>query len=363
MPLRYTPKLTLHHQHVDAITAVVFSADGQFLASGGQDGAMVIWSTTSGQAIYHITVKSGILCLLWPKCSNSIIAGTSDGTLAMFTITDNMITASGFVAHTGPIDALSTTCNMAVRARSASLEGFHSDPDQKSATPANDSCNKHLLASASGINVNIWRWDQETKFWCKYCGLEQPQHDPFSDGQPAEATGVQWLSPPDDNQLVVSYLQHGILCWKVGEHEDDIHVNWSIHMPFSSYSGCIAISPDNNRLAVCNIQTGFDVYEIPSGLHQLHIDRSHDKPDRILPIVFHHGNLILTGGMNGRLRLYNSAEGRCLQKLRLKTKAPIQAISAFYFTDNDTYLIAAGTCVEDSPNFIQIWDTVMVDSD
>ncbi|KZT02912.1 WD40 repeat-like protein [Laetiporus sulphureus 93-53] len=370
MRLRYVPKHTLSHEHVDAVTAVAFSADGCLLASGGQDGKLTIWSLNTGQALYRVVAKSGVSCLLWPKCSNSILAGTADGTLVMFTLdecdrrtdplllNEKLVTASGFVAHGEPIESLSLNCHATIGIRPSDSGDSPVSPwAQQSSTASLDvseSCTEHLLATAAGATVNIWDWDQGTdkncspaaKFWQQFHTLGQPQPTPFNLSQPVEVVKVQWLAPPQENCIVVSYLNHGIICWKLSENHFD--VKWTIYMPVC---GSFDIAPDNTCLAVCNIFKGFDIYEIPSGLHRLTLPISEEDIHRMLPVIFHRGQLLLIGSEVGKVSLHNSEDEKVL----------VQALAAFYSSTDDTYVIAAGTGVQNSDNYIQIWETLSVE--
>ncbi|KZS99768.1 WD40 repeat-like protein [Laetiporus sulphureus 93-53] len=338
MHLRYRTTFTLANEHSDVISAIVFSPDGLFLASSSYDGRIIVWSLLTGEACHRIIAKSGISCLAWPSCANSIVAGAVDGSLMMLTVDETLITASGCLAHhDGCIQSLSLSCNK-------------TDSADSNAT----ACTDHMLASAASNAVIIWDWDQHSKFWQHFCTLDQPPFNPFGGTTfPAEVTNVEWLSPPQDNCLAVSYLHHGIICWQLDQ--DTFSQIWAIQMPLC---GSFNISADNDLLAVSNILTGFDIYEIRSGLHKLALQVNGEHPDQILPIKFHYGKLLLASSMVGKLYLHNSQNAKCLQRLRLKDKVAVQAISTFHSEESDVYMIAGGTSISNSANYIQVWKAV-----
>ncbi|KZT04081.1 WD40 repeat-like protein [Laetiporus sulphureus 93-53] len=253
MCLRYKSKFALDDEHRDAISAIVFSPDGRSLASSSDDGKVVIWSLLSGR------LDNGRCC---------------EGTLTMFTLDETMVTASGFLAHhEGPVELLSGPDIMDI-----------------------NSCSDHLLASAAGNTVKIWNWSHEAKFWRYYHTIDYPQNVSYSTFT-VEVTGVQWLAYPQDDCLAVSYLHHGIICWKI--HNDIFSVLWAIHMPLW----------------------------ISSGLREMTIRGSDEQPDRILPVTFHHGQLLLAGSMTGKVHLYSSEDGKRLQTVKFKGSVPVQTVS------------------------------------
>ena len=63
--------------------ARIFS-DGSRLASGSQDGSLVIWEPSTGVTKYHIVCPSVVLSLVWdPRYLNRLFVGCENGVLAV----------------------------------------------------------------------------------------------------------------------------------------------------------------------------------------------------------------------------------------------------------------------------------------
>lgn len=78
----YTPLHTLKG-YDNTINALAFSPNGEFLATGGEDGMIKIWNPQGGESIANIQVKSPILCLEWdPKRQKRLFFGCQNGTAA-----------------------------------------------------------------------------------------------------------------------------------------------------------------------------------------------------------------------------------------------------------------------------------------
>lgn len=64
------------HAHRGAITHLAWSPDGLFLASGGQDGAVHIWQSTSGALLHSFVHGQAVQRLRW-SADNARIASVS----------------------------------------------------------------------------------------------------------------------------------------------------------------------------------------------------------------------------------------------------------------------------------------------
>lgn len=67
--------------HADSVVCMAFSPAGTFLASGGEDGRLVLWDTEKGQSVARINMKSPVLCLRWvtDKPEPTVFCGCEDG--------------------------------------------------------------------------------------------------------------------------------------------------------------------------------------------------------------------------------------------------------------------------------------------
>lgn len=65
------------------INTLSFSASGEFLATGGEDGVVWIWDPQDGKFVASFDVKSPVLCLEWdPDFRKRLFFGCQDGTVA-----------------------------------------------------------------------------------------------------------------------------------------------------------------------------------------------------------------------------------------------------------------------------------------
>lgn len=70
--------------HDGAILSMCICPDGRYLASGGADGRLIVWDTSSGEPLHRIDANSPILCMTWMELSGDdtkLFCGLQSGTL------------------------------------------------------------------------------------------------------------------------------------------------------------------------------------------------------------------------------------------------------------------------------------------
>lgn len=70
--------------HTLSVNALAFAPTGNYLASGSNDGTLIIWDPVTGLMKNHITFHNPILSLAWdPWHLKRLYVGCEDGTLAL----------------------------------------------------------------------------------------------------------------------------------------------------------------------------------------------------------------------------------------------------------------------------------------
>jgi len=77
---RYALDTTLPTGHGNSITALRFSPDGRFLASGSGDGALMVFSTSTWKPVKRFLDASPLTAVIWhPTFPKTLICGYESG--------------------------------------------------------------------------------------------------------------------------------------------------------------------------------------------------------------------------------------------------------------------------------------------
>jgi WD40 repeat protein len=101
------PELVLQTGHSKAVEAVVFSPDGQWLASGSFDNTVRIWDVETGRELRSLTGHSGVVRSLACSPDGSMLAsGSNDKTLRLWNVASGL-EVKRFDAGDSTVEAIS----------------------------------------------------------------------------------------------------------------------------------------------------------------------------------------------------------------------------------------------------------------
>ncbi|KAH9931859.1 uncharacterized protein B0H18DRAFT_952533 [Fomitopsis serialis] len=191
-----------------------------------------------------------------------------------------------------------------------------------------------ILASAAHDLVKAWPW--EDAGWGRGETFRPPRASAYNGDEEPLVTSVQWLHKDmqPQNNLVIAYLYHGIQF-------------------YGSY-----ILRCGSNLAISNIVKGFQVYELPSHSHGIHVNIE-DKPDWLvsLPIKYAVGGAMLFhGDYGGKVRFIDGEQGEHFQTLYHEGWDVIQALDVFDDKTMDRTIVACGSSSPSCANGICVWE-------
>ncbi|KAI0318024.1 WD40-repeat-containing domain protein [Amylostereum chailletii] len=179
-PLEITPHervYNLEGGHSDSVTCLAFSSKADLLASGSDDGSVVLWSLAKGLRHRSFKVKSPVMSLIWHlHRSRFLICGSQTGVTLYDLLTDKCMPA--LPGLTGYVDCI--------------------DIDQEAGT----------MAVGIDSNVHVAK-EVVDKRYAAFIQLPSPK----SLNQDRILWSLHFLG--DANKVIVAYAFHGLTCWDV----------------------------------------------------------------------------------------------------------------------------------------------------
>ncbi|KAI0054699.1 WD40 repeat-like protein [Artomyces pyxidatus] len=286
MPTPYSLAHTFNMTGSDLIYCMEFSPDGVFLASGDENGNLVVFDVTQRQEVYR-TIISGasLVCLKWdPQHSRRLFCGSSMGDV--FLIDDFKQTSREVLTGArGPVYAI--------------------DMDPVSAH----------LAVAVGEEVHVAKKMQSGPY---YTFSLMPHPDPVSE-IPQQDNRVRARSLhlyQGGEKLIVSYLNHGVVCWDVGSRVPLWHIVPPSHP--NGHIGFSALSLKRRCLLISNLHSGMDAYYMgQSAPFQSY--KQAIRPEMNVPLqvsFLHGGKSVICGSTTGGVNIWDTETAEHQQTLK-----------------------------------------------
>ncbi|KAF9784449.1 WD40-repeat-containing domain protein [Thelephora terrestris] len=315
--------LTTLYGHTNSINVVRSSPDGRYLASGGEDGTIIIYSTRSWRAVKRYGSLSPVSALVWhPTTPSTIIFGCKNGDVETVHFQD---------PEGGDADYRRVWVD------------WMNDPVAWIAMDVDGA----TVAISHGPEVTIF--DQPTiSLWNGMKTLPPPPSvaDSGDDITPI-ARSIHFLK---DGSLLVSYLEHGIVCWDLKSGS----LKWNI-VPRVRYIGRSCVSPDGKFAVVSNMYDGVDFYSIstPAFSHTIQY-RVNPHVNSPIPVEFFpDGRILLVGGTHGSARMVDTQTSETIQLLPHSGDL-IQAVNV-YQAGSGEWIVSVGVSELGSETAIKVW--------
>lgn len=319
----YVEHKTLVGEHGDSVNTVAFSPCGKYLASGSSDHSVCIWNVHKGSFLFRVVFDSAINILHWhPTREETLICGCEDG--SVLSMSD--FRPSGFEKK--------VIC-LGVKA-----PVFCMDID----TSAN------LWAIGVGNQVNITAGDNQDEYTAATRLPPPPKVEAKYTENDSRIRPRALHFIGGGRNLIVSYLNHGIVAWNI----IDKTITWHVKPPSISQIASSAIRHDINVLVVNTLQDGLCLYKIGSKKaiwkwdHEAECDVQCPSSISFL----HGGRAVVSGAITGNVRVWNM-DSKDLYQVLPHGGDVIQALATYQ--QGAWNYIAVGSALKGQGTYIKIW--------
>ncbi|KAJ3502747.1 hypothetical protein NLJ89_g8743 [Agrocybe chaxingu] len=247
--------MTLQLNHIfrltgyqDTVYALAFSPDGSKLASASLDGAIRVWSTTTGRPLVEPLRRPYPLTSIAWWDDNTMLAGMNEGGLLVIT-TKNVRSS-----YLHPIFISPARC-VRQKVLSAHFFPLHSYPIEYITSQLS-----RRLATAAKLEILISSFEKKTGL-PKEFKVNPPLSTPpvqvvMGEVRDVVVSGLHWAPAFGDDALLVTYQSHGIIIW-------DAETASTIRLyPIPSLIAASSFLNEHKLLAISNHTTGFNIYNL-----------------------------------------------------------------------------------------------------
>ncbi|KAF8982328.1 WD40-repeat-containing domain protein, partial [Cyathus striatus] len=265
------------------VNVLKFSPTGEYLASGSEDGLVIIYGVNAGDVLHRIQMHSPVISLAWDLAHRcKIYCRCLCGT---FYINDFNIPGSEIL--TGLRDAPGYSIEVS---RSGQLVALAVGPEIHIATK---------LTSKHFTTTNI---------------LPKPDARSLEndDNEDTRIRGRCLHLINNDTKLIVTYLNHGIVCWNLTKNVK----LWRI-TPAFRFLGYSSLSQDHQYILISHLEGGMAVYSIDKlqFVKKFHTMTNKSCNEPVAAIFLNNGRHVACGSHNGCISIWNVRSGVVLQTL------------------------------------------------
>ena len=264
--------------HAGEVSALAFSPDSRRLASASwEDAQLIVWDVDGGRAVHQVYSAEAICTLAYTPDGTMLLSGGTNGSLTIWS-TDTYQAKRTITAHDGCINVLVLS------------------PDGRFMLTGGSSSSQSLL------------WDLSTL---------QPQHEgpPHVRSLPHEHATICAAFSPDGRRVATASDDRTspIIIWDASTGAELVRLNG---FPRSVSVSSFAFAPDGGRIVSGSMDSMVRIHDAGSGAHNMSLGKHRDS---VYAVAFSPaGGLVASAGADCTVRLWDvtGEQGRLARTFR-----------------------------------------------
>ncbi|RXW23247.1 hypothetical protein EST38_g2589 [Candolleomyces aberdarensis] len=338
----YTCIAQIAGHHTNSINCLAFSNDGEYLASGDDNGLVLVCNTNDGRQYdrYHYTAP--VTALAWMPKDYGLLVGLSNCELYVLPLGSDKAFILNYSFHT--YGKLPHEWRKLFQINCLAFE--HTIP--RLAIGVGET-----IVVLNGLNVEARSFEEKWSIHPDVNALDNAHSAVPPSVLPAEVRSMHFLE--NGNKLVVALLQEGIRCYDLNRRQQ----SWTIR-PNSYHITRSCIDSQARALLCSNAFDGFDLYDLNTKEYtRTFRQQSPESANVALPALFIHDDRhVLLGSATGPVTIVATADGRLIEQLSDGTDWAdmVQAIAYSRIASRSNVLyIATGSAEKGEDTYVKIW--------
>ncbi|MBX3083226.1 MAG: protein kinase [Anaerolineae bacterium] len=291
---------TLYAGAADAINGVVFSPDGQYVASGGRDGKVLLWERSTGKLMQTFEGHTdAIVGLAFSSDGSKLVTGSFDKTCILWD-----------VATGKPIRTFTGT--------------------EKRVRSVNYSPDGRYVVAGTG-DWTAWMWDADTgKLVHQFGADEATRHKDFI---------LSVAFSPDSKILATGSGDKTVRLWDVATGEPlELNGKFLDLVGHTAFVESVRFSPDGSQIVTASDDKSVRVWDIHTGMQVGLPFIGHD--DKVYSAQFSpDGKFVISGSEDKTARVWSLATGKQVQLMANHT----QGVNSVAWSPDGTQLLTGSS--------------------
>lgn len=249
--------------HHSAVSAVAFSPDEQYLASGSWDGVIKLWNSANSALLWQSPPVNVIMALAFSPDGRALVSGGTDGQIRIWDVSTGALLQT-LDEHTGPVFCVAWSPNGKILAgaghdarvrlwKTTREDTVLLKPTPRKTLDGHSAPVRGLAFSSDGRILASASWDKTVKLWDAQRGT-QKENIPLQ----AHIEGLEWSS--DGRYLASGELDRAFWVWDT-EQRKARTTFYGTMAPVRA----LVFSPDNSMLDTATEDGSLQVWDLNSG--------------------------------------------------------------------------------------------------